>query len=79
MELIGERLRMNFRDYFFYSIKGYTGDPIKQGMCNNNCTANKGYCCVKVTAFDIKTELTAIDMICMDKFIAKSQNNITLS
>lgn len=65
-------MRMNFRDYFLYSISGKTGDPIKEGTCNPDCLTRTDLCCVNVTAKDLKTGLIVIDKLCMIKSIANA-------
>jgi len=32
-DVLQEKMRMTFRDYFMYAVSGKTGDPAKAGQC----------------------------------------------
>jgi hypothetical protein len=33
-EVVQEKMRMTFRDYFMYAVSGKTGDPAQAGQCS---------------------------------------------
>ena len=32
-----EKIRINFREYFTYAIRGHKSNPIHPNFCGNNC------------------------------------------
>jgi len=72
-----EKIRINFREYFTYAIRGHKSNPIHPNFCGNNCL-DTSYCCAMIFAIDLKTNLLTNDNQCMLKQVIHSFNNITL-
>jgi len=72
-----ERIRMNFRDFFIYAIKGTTSDPIQPGVCTSSCI-DSSHCCASIVATDTKTSKTTMDNVCMLQNVVNSWKDFTL-
>ena len=72
-----ERIRINFRDFFTYAIKGALSDPIQPGVCAYSCV-DSSHCCASILATDNKTTKTTMDNVCMLQSVVKSWKEVTL-
>ena len=72
-----EKMRMNFRDFFTYAIKGSQSDPIQPGICSSSCL-DESNCCASIVAIEIKSNFTANDYLCMRKSVVNGWGDLTL-
>jgi len=71
-DLIAEKMRMTFRDYFMYAISGKTSDPVQAGQCSIQCLSLPTYCCVNINSLDKSTGLSSFDNLCMNKQVVSA-------
>jgi len=70
-------MRMNFRDFFTYAIKGSQSDPIQPGVCSSTCL-DQFNCCANVLATEINSNFIVNDNLCMLKSVVNSWTNLTI-
>ena len=64
-------MRMKFREFYFYAIKGILADPIKEGSCPSDCV-DEIHCCAFLSAFNINTKEAHNDLLCMRQNIVSN-------
>ena len=72
-----EKMRIGFRDFFTYAIKGPQSDPIQPGVCSSNCL-DQSNCCAIIFASEINSNFIANDNLCMLKSVVNSWENLTI-
>ena len=72
-----EKMRINFRDFFTYAIKGVQSDPIQPGICSSSCH-DQSNCCASVVAIENKSNFIANDNLCMLKSVVNSWGDLTI-
>lgn len=72
-----EKMRINFRDFFSYAIKGSESDPIQAGVCSSTCF-DQSNCCANVVATEINSNFIANDNLCMLKSVVNSWSDLTI-
>lgn len=70
-------MRINFRDFFTYAIKGSQSDPVQPGVCSSSCL-DESNCCASIVAIGINSNLMANDYLCMHKSVVNGWGNFTL-
>ena len=55
-----EKIRINFREYFTYAIRGHKSDPIHPNFCAINCQ-DSTHCCAIIFATDLQANLMTND------------------
>ena len=65
-------MRMKFREFYFYAIKGILADPIKEGSCPSDCV-DEIHCCAFLSAFNINTKEALVQSIFHVKMIGADQ------
>jgi len=66
-DVVQEKMRMTFRDYFMYAVSGKTSDPAKAGQCSLQCFSLPTFCCANINSLDASTGLSSYDNLCMNK------------
>ena len=51
-DVVQEKMRMTFRDYFMYAISGKTSDPVQAGQCSIQCFSLPTFCCASISSLD---------------------------
>ena len=77
-DVVQEKMRMTFRDYFMYAVSGKTSDPAEAGQCSIQCFSLPTFCCASISSLDASTGLTSYDNLCMNKQVVNSQTSIKL-
>ncbi len=72
-----EKMRVNFRDFFIYAIKGSQSDPFQAGVCPSSCL-DETNCCAKIFATQINSNFTANDNLCMRKSVVNAWSDLTI-
>ena len=72
-----EKMRVNFRDFFIYAIKGSQSDPIQAGVCSSSCL-DEINCCAKIFGSQINSNFTANDNLCMRKSVVNAWSDLTI-
>ena len=70
-------MRINFRDFFTYAIKGSQSDPIQAGVCSSSCL-DEANCCASIVATQMNSNFTANDYLCMRKAVVNVWPDLTI-
>ena len=72
-----EKMRINFRDFFIYEIKGSQSDPVRPGVCSSS-SSYESNCCASIVAIAINFNFTAKDYLCLSKSVVNGWSDLTL-